>query len=190
MWWGLAHDRVLTSCSVGHRHGLWCGLRKSVSQLVFTFFPRTTRSDKHVCFFIFSLCFASRLVPNCPFAGPGKIFSECNAPLCAVRTIPSARRRSRNINSFRMFAGVLQLAVGKPSGDGDSRFMNAGFLELDNGKRRIHEHLHSLGRSGVMVITPSGQRLVHLLQATCHRLRSRHEFSSETMCCFCFLDPT
>ncbi|CAK9115086.1 unnamed protein product [Durusdinium trenchii] len=42
---------------------------------------------------------------------PGKIFSECSAPLCAVR-------------------------------DGDSRFMNAG----------------------VMVITPSGQRLGHLLQ--------------------------
>lgn len=42
---------------------------------------------------------------------PGKIFSECSAPLCAVR-------------------------------DGDSRFMNAG----------------------VMVITPSSQRLMHLLQ--------------------------
>ena len=70
-------------------------------------------------------------------------------------------------------------AVGKPSGDGDSRFMNAGFFKLDNGKQKIHEHLHGLGRSGVMVITPSGQRLVHLLQATC----------SETICCFCFLDP-
>ena len=68
------------------------------------------RSVFFYCFFIFSLCFASRLVPNCPFAGPGKIFSECNAPLCAVRTIPSARRRSRNINSFRMFADVLLLA--------------------------------------------------------------------------------
>ena len=58
-----------------------------------------------------------------PFAGPGKIFSECNAPLCAVRTIPSARRQSKKIDSFWIFANVLLF---EPSGDGDSRFMNAG----------------------------------------------------------------